>query len=241
MSLTSDLVPLLSPNNYRSQTISYTEKRWNQIVNRGYMDRLSSLAKWILCCSLKDEIIVEPRHDYVITYFGNVTEVLREEGIYLRDSGGLEVTKVYVDGWQQRIVDRLVNDAEGNPLIVSGAFGYQVVDAISATFLSENLDQLIFARAEAALLATCSQYPYDSDKKNQLCLKNHSQEIENQMRKTLQSYLEILGLQVNYFRFSSIRFQEGLEVLLLKRQQAQAYVTARKAITDAAIDRKSVV
>ena len=90
-------------------------------------------------------------------------------------------------------------------------------------------------QSEAALRNLATSYPYESHSDEQIALRSNQQEVAEQLKIEVQDRLEKAGVEVIEARISHLAYAQEIASAMLKRQQAQAIVAARRTIVDGAV------
>eukprot|EP00026_Physarum_polycephalum_P013953 Phypoly_transcript_14414.p1 GENE.Phypoly_transcript_14414~~Phypoly_transcript_14414.p1 ORF type:complete len:176 (+),score=19.47 Phypoly_transcript_14414:442-969(+) len=124
-------------------------------------------------------------------------------------------------------------DRDGNPLIVSGILSYQVKNSKRALLDIQNVSTFVSTQGIAALKQVVGRYSYEGA---DVCLKTHADAIALEIVSRLQSRVKIAGIAVLTFTFNQISYAKEIASAMLKKQQAQAMLSARSAIVKGAVD-----
>lgn len=178
--------------------------------------------------------IVQPNEARVLVLFGKYTGTVRESGFCWTNPF---VTKRHVslrihNFNSERIK---VNDLSGNPIEIGAVIVWRVVDSARALFDVENYEQFVAIQSETAIRGLASEYPYDSHEEGVESLRGNPQDISENLKKQLQSRLEIAGVEVIESRISHLAYAQEIAQAMLRRQQAEAIVAARKKIVEGAV------
>ena len=137
--------------------------------------------------------------------------------------------------------DRLkVNDKMGNPIEIATVVVWQVSDTARALFDVDNYPSFVAMQAETALRHVASVYAYDhmedDDAKNQaITLRSNIEEVSDALRAELERRLEPAGVAVNDARLTHLAYAPEIAPAMLRRQQAEAVIAARKKIVEGAV------
>lgn len=179
--------------------------------------------------------IIQPNQAKVFTLFGNYLGVIKQEGFWLtapltlRKTVSLRVLNFNSDKLK-------VNDLEGNPIEIATVVVYKVVDSAKAVFDVENYREFVHTQSETGLRHIASQYPYDNlNGEYEISLRQHSDEVANNLTIDLQQRLNIAGVEVIEARIMHLAYSSEIASSMLQRQQAQAVLGARKVIVDGAV------
>ncbi|MED4207173.1 SPFH domain-containing protein [Neobacillus mesonae] len=179
--------------------------------------------------------IVQPNQAKVFTLFGRYLGVIKHEGFYLtipltvRKTVSLRVINFNSDKLK-------VNDLEGNPIEIAAVVVYKVVDSAKAVFDVENYKGFVHTQSETGLRHVASQYPYDNMNNDyEISLRQHSDEVGDELTKDLQKRLELAGVEIIEARIMHLAYSSEIASAMLQRQQAKAVLAARKVIVDGAV------
>lgn len=179
--------------------------------------------------------VIQPNQAKVLTLFGSYLGVIRHEGFWL--SIPLTVKKTV----SLRVInfnsDKLkVNDLEGNPIEIAAVVVYKVFDSAKAVFDVEDYKRFVHTQSETGLRHIASQYPYDNFNNDyEISLRQHSDEIGEELTKDLQARLKVAGVEIIEARIMHLAYASEIASSMLQRQQAKAVLAARKVIVDGAV------
>ena len=128
-----------------------------------------------------------------------------------------------------------VNDLHGNPIEIAAVIVWRVVDSARAIFDVQNYEQFVAIQSETAIRSMASEYPYDVSDEDTASLRGTPQEIAENLKKTLQSRLEVAGVDIMESRISHLAYAQEIAQAMLRRQQAQAVIAARTKIVEGAV------
>ncbi|MED3622913.1 SPFH domain-containing protein [Neobacillus thermocopriae] len=196
---------------------------------------ITGLCALILLLLLSGFTIIQPNQAKVFTLFGSYLGVIKQEGFWLtipltiRKTVSLRVINFNSDKLK-------VNDLEGNPIEIAAVVVYKVVDSAKAVFDVENYKDFVHTQSETGLRHIASQYPYDNMSNDyEISLRQHSDEVAEELTKDLQKRLELAGVEVIEARIMHLAYSSEIAHAMLQRQQARAVLAARKVIVDGAV------
>lgn len=128
-----------------------------------------------------------------------------------------------------------VNDLQGNPIEIAAVIVWRVVDTAHAMFDVENFEQFVAIQSETAIRALAQEYSYDSHDEKVSSLRGNPQEIAEALKKQVQTRLEVAGVAVNEARLTHLAYAPEIAQAMLRRQQAQAIIAARRKIVEGAV------
>ena len=178
--------------------------------------------------------MVHPNQARVLTLFGTYVGSARVTGLrwanpfYAKTAVSLRVRNFDCDTLK-------VNDSSGNPIEIAAVVVWKVVDSAEAVFEVDDYISFVEIQSEAALRNLATSYPYESHSDEEIALRSAPQEIAQQLKTEVQDRLEKAGVEVIEARISHLAYAPEIASAMLKRQQAQAIVAARRQIVDGAV------
>ena len=134
------------------------------------------------------------------------------------------------------ISERLkVNDLRGNPIEIAAQIVWRVVDTAQALFDVDDYKEFVKVQVEAAIRTVGSRYPYDDFEHMEVSLRGNHDEIGGELRKEIIERLKIAGITVDECGFTHLAYAQEIAGAMLRRQQAQAVVAARKTPVEGAV------
>jgi regulator of protease activity HflC (stomatin/prohibitin superfamily) len=128
-----------------------------------------------------------------------------------------------------------VNDLRGNPIDMAAQIMWRVVDTAQALFDVDDYKQFVRVQVEAAIRTIGSRYPYDDFEHQEVTLRGNHDEVGVELRKELQARLAVAGITIDECGFTYLAYATEIAGAMLRRQQAQAVVAARKTLVEGAV------
>jgi regulator of protease activity HflC (stomatin/prohibitin superfamily) len=131
-----------------------------------------------------------------------------------------------------------VNDQRGNPIEIGAVVVWRVADTVRALFDVDDYEQYVKVQSETAVRHLANVYPYDQGDDNEeveLTLRGSSETINSTLKSELQSRLDIAGVAIEETRLTHLAYAPEIAGAMLRRQQAQAIIAARKKIVHGAV------
>ena len=178
--------------------------------------------------------MVHPNQAKVLTLFGTYVGSARDTGLrwanpfYAKKAVSLRVRNFDCDPLK-------VNDSSGNPIEIAAVVVWKVVDSAEASFEVDDYISFVEIQTEAALRNLATSYPYESHSDDQIALRSAPQAVAEQLKMEVQDRLEKAGVEVIEARISHLAYAQEIASAMLKRQQAEAIVAARRTIVDGAV------
>ena len=128
-----------------------------------------------------------------------------------------------------------VNDLRGNPIEMAAQIVWRVVDTAQALFDVDDYKQFVRVQVEAAIRTIGSRYPYDDFEHKEITLRGNHDEVGAELRKELIERLAVAGITIDECGFTHLAYATEIAGAMLRRQQAQAIVAARRTLVDGAV------
>ena len=128
-----------------------------------------------------------------------------------------------------------VNDLRGNPIEMAAQIVWRVVDTAQALFDVDDYREFVRVQVEAAIRTIGARYPYDDFEHKDITLRGHHDEVGAELRKELIARLAVAGITIDECGFTHLAYATEIAGAMLRRQQAQAIVAARRTLVDGAV------
>jgi regulator of protease activity HflC (stomatin/prohibitin superfamily) len=128
-----------------------------------------------------------------------------------------------------------VNDLRGNPIEMAAQVVWRVTDTAQALFDVDDYKAFVGVQIEAAVRAIGSRYPYDDFEHQEVTLRGNGDQVKMELRTELISRLQVAGVTVDECGFTHLAYASEIAGAMLRRQQAQAVVAARRALVEGAV------
>ena len=128
-----------------------------------------------------------------------------------------------------------VNDLRGNPIEMAAQIVWRVVDTAQALFDVDDYREFVKVQVEAAIRAIGARYPYDDFEHLEVTLRGNHEQVGGELRLELIERLAVAGITVDECGFTHLAYAQEIAGAMLRRQQAQAVVAARKTLVEGAV------
>ncbi|MEI6725449.1 MAG: SPFH domain-containing protein [Actinomycetes bacterium] len=133
-----------------------------------------------------------------------------------------------------------VNDKRGNPVDIAAVVVWRVEDTAKAVFDVDDFETYVATQSETAVRHLASTYPYDSgetfaDTDDEITLRGNVDEVSEALRVELTERLEQAGVTVEQARLTHLAYAPEIAQAMLRRQQAEAVIAARRKIVTGAV------
>ncbi len=134
-----------------------------------------------------------------------------------------------------------VNDLRGNPIEIAAAIVWRVEDTARCSFDVENFESYVLTQAEAAVRHLASSYAYDNLEEpghagtHEITLRSGGDQVGAALRHELQARFSLAGVEVLDAKLTHLAYAPEIAGAMLRRQQAQAIISARSLIVQGAV------
>lgn len=188
----------------------------------------------ILFISFGGFSIIQPNDSRVLILFGKYIGTVRDSGFWWVNPF-TEKKKVSLRIHNFNSEKIKVNDLHGNPIEIAAVIVWRVIDSARALFDVQNYEEFVAIQSETAIRGLASDYAYDASEDEKHSLRGNTQEISEELKKQVQTRLQIAGLEIIESRISHLAYAPEIAQAMLRRQQAQAVVAARTKIVEGAV------
>lgn len=184
--------------------------------------------------SLGGYSVLQPNEAVVLTFFGKYIGSIRDEGFWWSNPfAAKQKILLRVRNFDSKIIK--VNDLQGNPVEIGAVIVWKVIDAAKAIFDVEDYEKYVSLQSETAIRHIATKYPYDSSNTDTMSLRGNIDEVCADLQSELQSKLESTGIQILEARLSHLAYSPEIAQAMLRRQQAEAVISARQKIVEGAV------
>ena len=135
--------------------------------------------------------------------------------------------------------DRLkVNDKRGNPIEIAAVVVWRVEDSAKAVFDVDDYEQYVSMQSETALRHVATAYAYDhseDEEGSEITLRSNVTDVSQALKVELEERLSKAGVVVNEARLTHLAYAPEIAQAMLRRQQAEAIIAARRKIVVGAV------
>jgi regulator of protease activity HflC (stomatin/prohibitin superfamily) len=128
-----------------------------------------------------------------------------------------------------------VNDLRGNPIEMAAQVVWRVTDTAQALFDVDDYKAFVMVQIEAAVRTIGSRYPYDDFEHQEITLRGNHDQVGAELRGELTARLSVAGISVDECGFTHLAYAQEIASAMLRRQQAEAVVAARKTLVEGAV------
>jgi len=188
----------------------------------------------VLVPILKGFYILQPNQAAVITLFGSYKGTDRANGLrWVWPWLGAKKVSVRANNIISEKIK--VNDLRGNPIEMAAQVVWRVTDTAQALFNVDDYRAFVLVQIEAAVRTIGSRYPYDDFEHQEVTLRGNHDQISAELKAELDKRLSVSGITVDECGFTHLAYAQEIAMAMLRRQQAQAVVAARKTLVEGAV------
>ena len=195
-------------------------------------------------------ITVQPNESRVLTFFGKYSGTVKQNGFFWVNPF-YSKQKLSLRAKNMDVEPIKVNDKNGNPIMIGLVLVWKISDTYKACFevdsdfkvaenaisTSKNFDPFVRVQSDAALRKLAGLYAYDNiDRADEgVTLRSGGEEINERLENELRKHLEIAGIEVVEARINYLAYAAEIASVMLRRQQADAIISAREKIVEGAV------
>ncbi|HZF17897.1 MAG TPA: SPFH domain-containing protein [Steroidobacteraceae bacterium] len=187
----------------------------------------------VLILMTRGLVTLEPKQAVVLTFFGKYAGTIRNDGLWFynpfcaRRKLSLRVVNTTTPTLK-------VNDLAGNPVEVAAIVVWAVEDTARASFAVEYYERFLAQQAESALRQVVGGHPYDSEGAGE-GLRGNMEGVSTELERTIGSHAAAAGIAVLDARLAHLAYAPEIAGVMLRRQQAEAVLAARRKIVEGAV------
>jgi regulator of protease activity HflC (stomatin/prohibitin superfamily) len=179
---------------------------------------------------------IQPNEAKVLTLFGRYIGTVQTGGFYWANPF---FTKKPISKRLRNFNSEVlkVNDQRGNPIEIGIVVVWRVTQTAQAVFDVDDYEQFVKIQSEAAIRHLAAMYPYDhmEDESGTITLRSGGDKVAEALAHEIQERLSKAGVQVEEARLSHLAYAQEIAGAMLKRQQAEAVIAARRLIVQGAV------
>ena len=195
-------------------------------------------------------MIIEPNEVRVVLFFGEYMGTFKKVGFYWINPF-MTTRKLSYRLRNMEIKPIKVNDKIGNPVMIGMVLVWRVKDTYKAVFdvdsgtlpaegmsNSKVLEKFVSIQCDAALREVTGHYAYDESRNTsaeELTLRSGGTEINHTLEDKINERLNMAGMEVVEARLNYIAYAREIAAVMLRRQQAEAIISAREKIVEGAV------
>jgi regulator of protease activity HflC (stomatin/prohibitin superfamily) len=184
--------------------------------------------------------MLHPNQAAALTLFGAYTGSDRKAG--LRWANPLAIKKkISLRDRNLNAPTLKVNDQRGNPIEISAVVVWRVRDSAQALFQVDDYEAYVRVQAEAAIRHLAAAYAYDdsgeedTDGSRPVTLRGGQDAVAEALKCELQARFDDAGVEVISAKISHLAYAPEIAQVMLRRQQAEAIISARSKIVLGAV------
>ena len=192
---------------------------------------LGAVAGLLLICGLYS---LQPNEGMAILLFGDYRGTDRKTGLrwvlpwYSRKKISLRVRNLTSDKLK-------VNDKRGNPIEIAANVVWRVEDSAQALFDVDDYQAFVNIQVDTGLRDLASHYAYDHGEEHELTLRADAEDVAGRLREELVGRVKVAGVVIDEARLAHLAYAPEIASAMLKRQQAEAVLAARRLIVKGAV------
>lgn len=184
--------------------------------------------------SLNGHVTLQPNEAVLYTLFGSYVGTARESGFWWANPFRTK-RKLSLRARNFESTKLKVNDKQGNPIEIACVVVWRIHDTAQACFDVDNYESFVKVQSESALRHLANSYAYDHGEEHETTLRSGYEEVSQALKKELGERLDKAGVQIDEARLTHLAYASEIAQAMLRRQQAEAVIAARKMIVHGAV------
>lgn len=180
---------------------------------------------------------LQPNEAAIMTLFGQYSGTDRAEGLRWANPFFVK-RRISLRARNLNSPALKVNDKRGNPVEIGAVIIWRVEDTAKARFEVDDVDLYVKLQSEAALRHVASLYAYDeadSEDSSEITLRGGLDAVAAALAAELSARFESAGVIVSDARLTHLAYAPEIAQVMLRRQQAEAVISARHKIVHGAV------
>jgi regulator of protease activity HflC (stomatin/prohibitin superfamily) len=180
--------------------------------------------------------MLQPNEAAILTLFGKYAGTDRSEGLRWANPLFLK-RKISLRARNLNAPTLKVNDKRGNPVEISAVVVWRVADTARAVFDVDDFEHYVKVQAEAAIRHLATQFAYDEGEDlaaGETTLRSGQAAI-SALKQEVQARFDDAGVVVEDAKLSHLAYAPEIAQVMLRRQQAEAIISARSKIVQGAV------
>lgn len=203
-------------------------------------------------------VMLEPGEARVMMFFGEYKGTFTKVG-YSWVNPFINTKKLSLRARNLDAEPMKVNDKTGNPVMIGLVLVWKIKDTYKAMFEIDSqtmaqsgaaqqvgtnvsnvmraFEKFVKTQSDAALRQVAGLYAYDNNESGnkELTLRDGADEINKQLEEKLDERLSMAGIEVVEARINYLAYAPEIAAVMLRRQQADAIISAREKIVEGAV------
>lgn len=212
---------------------------------------LSLVSAIVMLCGY---IMLEPNESRVLLFFGNYRGTFYNTGFWWINPF-MSAKKLSMRARNLNVDPIKVNDKAGNPILIGlvvvwkikndGAYNavFEIdapaeVGVVNSNARMNVLENFVAVQSDSALRQVAGMYAYDENTNSaegEVTLRSGGDEINDRLTDELNERLSIAGIEVIEARLNYLAYAPEIAAAMLRRQQADAIISAREKIVEGAV------
>ena len=200
-------------------------------------------------------VMLEPNEARVLLFFGNYRGNLLESGFWWVNPF-MSKKQISLRSRNLNAEPIKVNDKQGNPIMIGLVLVWKIREeeiykavfdidsqapangvALTVSDRMRTLENFVSVQSDAALRQVAGIYAYDNNAAgaDEITLRSNADAINDELERRLNERLAMAGIEVVEARINYLAYAPEIAAVMLRRQQADAIISAREKIVEGAV------
>ena len=177
---------------------------------------------------------LQPNEGRVLVLFGDYRGTVRKDGWHFTNPFNSKL-RISLRSRNFNSEKLKVNDKRGNPIEIAAVVVWKVADTAQACFDVDEYEEYVEVQSESAVRHLAACYAYDHGEADEITLRSGVEEISANLLTELQERVAKAGVNIEEARLTHLAYAPEIAGAMLRRQQAEAIIDARKQIVHGAV------
>jgi regulator of protease activity HflC (stomatin/prohibitin superfamily) len=191
----------------------------------------------LLC--IRGAFTLQPNEAAVMIFFGSYAGTARHAGFHWANPLCLR-QRLSLRAQNLTTPILKVNDGRGNPIEIGAVVVWRVHDTARALFEVEDYADYVKLQCESSLREVAARHAYESVDETLVgarvrTLRGDADRISEMLRVGIQARVRMAGIAIDEARIAHIAYAPEIAQAMLRRQQAEAVLAARRKLVEGAV------
>ena len=198
---------------------------------------LTLIGLGLLC--IRGGFTLQPNEAAVMVFFGSYAGTARHAGFHWANPLCIR-QRLSLRAQNLTTPILKVNDGRGNPIEIGAVVVWRIHDTARALFEVEHFCEYVKLQCESSLREVAARHAYESADETLVgarvrTLRGDADRICDMLRVAIQARVRMAGIVIDEARIAHIAYAPEIAHAMLRRQQADAVIAARRKLVEGAV------